>query len=119
MSYRTFDSGATRASLGDKPQYEGYLNPLVLHRFAQYMQRHQTMEDGSRRAPDNWQKGIPKDALIDSGIRHIIDIWLHHRGYSYAAREDLEESLCAAMFFTMAYLHSVLEDKHELVKNNP
>ena len=108
---RTFSSGATRSPLGDKLQYEGYLNPLVLKRFAQYMKKHQTQSDGTQRAADNWQSGIPQASLMDSGYRHFMDWWLHHRGYSEEATEDLEETLCALMFNTMAYLKSVLDEE--------
>lgn len=106
---RTFDTGATRSPLGDKLQYEGYLSPIVLRRFAQYMKKHQTQSDGNVRPADNWQSGIPKESLMDSKMRHDMDLWLHHRGYSQFAEEDIEEALCAIMFNTMAYLKEVLE----------
>lgn len=101
---RTFDTGATRSPLGDKPQYEGYLNPLVLKRFGEYMLKHQTQADGQRREPDNWQKGIPPKSLMDSKMRHDMDVWLHHRGYNYAATEPMQEALCGVLFNTMAML---------------
>jgi len=106
---RLFDSGATRSPLGDKLQYEGYLNPLVLQRYAEYMKKHQRQSDGNLRAADNWQKGIPQDSLMDSGTRHFMDWWLHHRGYPDRAMEPLEEALCALIFNAMAYLKHVLE----------
>jgi hypothetical protein len=101
---RTFDTGATRSPLGDKPQYEGYLNPLVIKRFGEYMLKHQTQADGQRREPDNWQKGIPRDSLMDSAWRHLLDVWLHYRGHPEEAAEPLEEALCAVMFNMMALL---------------
>jgi hypothetical protein len=105
---RTFDTGATRSPLADKPQYEGYLNPLVIKRFGEYMLKHQTQADGQRRDADNWQKGIPPESLIDSVWRHLLDVWLHHRGHSDEATEPLEEALCAVLFNTMALLlHSL------------
>ena len=108
---RQFASGATRAPLGDKLQYEGYINPLVLQRFAQYMKKHQVQSDGTQRAADNWQAGIPKDSLIDSATRHYLDWWLHHRKYPHQAVEPLEDALCAVMFNAMAYLLSTLSEK--------
>lgn len=101
---RTFDTGATRSPLANKPQYEGYLNPLVIKRFGEYMLKHQTQADGQRRDADNWQKGIPPESLMDSAWRHFEDVWLHHRGYPDAAVEPLEEALCAVMFNMMAML---------------
>jgi hypothetical protein len=106
---RKFDTGATRSPLADKPQYEGYLNPLVIKRFGEYMLKHQTQADGQRRDPDNWQKGIPPKSLMDSKMRHDMDVWLHHRGYGYAAVEPMEEALCGVLFNTMALLlHSLI-----------
>lgn len=101
---RTFDTGATRSPLADKPQYEGYLNPLVIKRFGEYMLKHQTQADGQRREPDNWQKGIPPESLMDSKMRHDLDVRLHHRGYHTAAVEPMEEALCGVLFNTMALL---------------
>lgn len=101
---RVFDTGATRSPLADKPQYEGYLNPLVIKRFGEYMLKHQTQADGRRRDADNWQKGIPPASLMDSKMRHDMDVWLHHRGYPAAATEPMEEALCAVLFNTMALL---------------
>ena len=108
---RTFASGATRSPLGDKPQYEGYLNPLVIKRYGEYMRKHQTASDGSQRAADNWQSGLPLDGCIDSAWRHFMDWWLHHREYSEQAAEPLEEALCAIMFNVMSYMKTVLEQK--------
>ena len=110
VGVRTFDTGATRSPLGDKLQYEGYLNPLVLKTFAEYMKRHQTQSDGKQRAADNWQQGIPRDSLMDSMMRHYMDVWLYHRGYKEEMSEDIIESLCALIFNAMAYLKSVKEE---------
>jgi hypothetical protein len=109
---RTFETGATRDSLGDKLQYEGYFSPIVLEARARYMRTHQTMADGSLRAPDNWQKGIPKDALMDSGFRHFMDWWMVHRGHG--SREGVVAALCGLMFNAEAYLHAVLSESAEL-----
>jgi hypothetical protein len=106
---RTFKTGATRSPIGDKLQYEGYLNPLVLKRYAKYMKKHQTQSDGEQRASDNWQKSIPKESLMDSAYRHFEDWHLHHRGYKAEAVEPLEEALCALIFNAMAYLKQVVE----------
>lgn len=104
---RTFDTGATRNALGNKLQYEGYFSPLVLTARAAYMRRHQTQDDGSLRAADNWQKGIPKDALMDSGFRHFMDWWAGHRGQPV----DQKEAICALMFNAEAYLLALLQDE--------
>ena len=103
---REYDTGATRSELGGKLQYEGYLSPAVLQRFAQYMKDHQTQEDGKPRKADNWQSGIPIDDYMDSMLRHVMDTWLHHRGhYGYMTEADIEDVLCALMFNVMGYLY--------------
>lgn len=106
---RTFDTGATRSALGNKLEYDGYLNPLVLKRFAEYMKKHQTQENGEQRAADNWQRNIPMKDLHDSKKRHDMDVWLYVKGYPEEATETLEESLCAAIFGNMAMLKQVME----------
>lgn len=109
---RTFDTGATRDNDDTKLDYEGFLSPIVLERFAQYMHKNRVQADGKLRASDNWQKGIPKDQYMKSAYRHFMDVWLNHRHHS--AREDMETSICALMFNIMGYLHEEL--RHE---NNP
>lgn len=110
---RKFESGATRSPLGNKLQLEGYLNPLVIKRFGEYMKKHQTDSAGNQREADNWQLGMGRDSHIDSKHRHDLDLWLHHRGYADRADEPLEEALCAIMFNTMGYLLDVLKEKRD------
>jgi hypothetical protein len=111
---RKYDSGATRSPLGDKLRYEGFLSPLVLKRYAEYMHKHRVQSDGKLREPDNWQKGMPLGDYIDSGWRHVMDWWLHHRGYGSQASESLEESLCAILFNVNGYLLEILKQKEQL-----
>lgn len=103
---RTFDTGATRDTDATKFDYEGFLHPLVLKRFAQYMHKHRVQADGQLRDSDNWQKGIPKDAYMKSGMRHVMDWWSAHR--SLPTDENIEEILCAVMFNAMGYLFEEL-----------
>jgi hypothetical protein len=107
---REFETGATRSNVEGKLQYEGYLSPLVLQRFGQYMLEHQTQEDGKMRAADNWQKGMTLESYMDSMWRHFMDVWLDHRGYPDLVNEDLEDALCALMFNVMGYLKETLEE---------
>lgn len=106
---RTFDTGATRDTDHNKIDPEGFLSPLVMIRFSEYMLKHQKQADGSIRPSDNWQKGIPFDAYMKSGFRHFIDWWLEHRGHN--SREGLEEAICALIFNAQGYLHEVLKEK--------
>ena len=117
-SVRTFETGATRDSDEGKLDYEGFLSPLVLQRYAEYMHKHRKQSDGSMRDSDNWQKGMPLSVYIKSAWRHFHDWWMEHRGLP--SREGLEEALCALMFNTMGYLHQVLiAKKANLGTENP
>lgn len=104
---RIFKSGASRDTNEGKHDYEGFLSPLVIKRFGEYMNKHRKQSDGSLRASDNWQKGIPLDAYIKSAWRHFLDWWFEHRGHK--SREGLEDALCALLFNVQGYLHEYLK----------
>ena len=108
---RTFDSGATRDSDDTKLDYEGFLSPYVLRRYAEYMNKHRVQADGETRESDNWQKGIPLHAYMKSLWRHLIELWtlhrLSHRGP--VRREPFEEALCAIIFNASGYLHETVK----------
>ncbi len=102
-----FETGATRDLDGSKLDYEAFLSPLVLKRFAEYMHSNRILADGSLRDGDNWQKGIPQTAYIKSGFRHFFDMWSEHRGIS--TPEGLELAACGLLFNVMGYLHEHLK----------
>ena len=108
---RTFESGATRDTAVGKFNYEGFESPLVMKRFAAYMHEHRKQKDGTLRSGDNWQRGIPKDAYMDSLVRHLMDVWLHHRGFGQEATESLETALCGLRFNVNGYLFEVLKEQ--------
>lgn len=103
---RKFDTGATRDTDKNKLDFEGFLSPVVVERFAKYMHKNRIQADGNLRDSDNWQKGIPRDAYMKSGFRHFFDWWVQHRGYT--SPFDLEESLCGLLFNVQGYLHELL-----------
>lgn len=108
---RTFETGAKRDSDNDKLDYDGFLSPYVLRRFAKYMHEHRVCADGSQRASDNWQKGIPRTVYMKSAWRHFMSVWHWHRlelATGVDASQPLEDSLCALLFNIMGYLHEVL-----------
>ena len=107
MSTRTFESGANRNSEEGKLDYEGFLCPLVQRRYAQYMDSHRKLEDGTLRDSDNWQKGIPKAVYIKSLLRHVIALRLLHRGY--LTGESIEIALCGIIFNASGYLHEIIK----------
>lgn len=110
---RMFETGATRNADADKLDYEGFFNPEVLYWFGKYMHEHRFQSDGSVRDSDNWQKGITLNAYIKSLVRHVIDLWRLHRGYSVTNPDTGEpctaKELCAAiMFNAMGYLKETI-----------
>lgn len=107
---RTFDTGATRDTDQGKLDFEAFLHPLVLNRFAEYMHKHRKQADGTLRNSDNWQKGIPLDEYIKSDLRHVLDAWAIHRG-TPIRETDIEEALCGILFNTQGYLLEILKGK--------
>ena len=104
---RKFESGATRDADEDKWDYEGFLSPPVLARYAEYMHNNRVQADGNVRASDNWQKGIPQDAYMKSAWRHFMEWWWCHRIEVHGPMA--EEALCALLFNVMGYLHEELK----------
>lgn len=115
---RKFNTGATRDTDTNKLDYEGFLSPVVLKRYAEYLNKHRVQADGNLRDSDNWQKGIPKDVYIKSMFRHFIDVHLNHREFSnFAVNRDIEESLCAVIFNAMGYLFELLKTPTPIVSS--
>lgn len=106
---RTFETGATRDTDEDKLDFEGFLSPRVLQRFAEYMHHHRKQADGQLRASDNWQKGIPREAYMKSMWRHFMDVWMMHRSVDSVNPLVLEDALCAMLFNVQGYLHELLK----------
>ncbi len=112
---RTFETGATRDDDETKPDYEGYLSPLVIQRFGEYMTKHRKQADGKLRDSDNWQKGIPIAAYMKSLWRHLVELWAIHRKYRMAwppplsKATEIEDALCAIIFNASGYLHEILK----------
>ena len=115
---REFETGATRDQDDTKPDYEGFLSPLVVARYGEYMHKNRVQADGTLRASDNWQKGIPLTAYMKSGFRHFMEWWRLHRRDAFrswqADSADMQEALCALMFNAMGYLHVVLTEDAKL-----
>jgi hypothetical protein len=115
---RTFGTGAFRDTDENKLDFEGFLSPLVLKAFAEYMHAKRKMPDGALRESDNWQKGVPLDVYMKSMWRHFFDAWATHRGRSGGyikdgeiAQVDIETELLALLFNVQGYLHEILKAK--------
>ena len=108
-SVRRFGSGATRNLDSNKLDYEAFLSPVVLERYARYMHLHRKQKDGSIRSGDNWTKGIPRRQYLKSWFRHFFDVYALLRDFpDVSIEKDMEEALCAALFNNMGLLHEVL-----------
>jgi uncharacterized protein YfbU (UPF0304 family) len=103
---RTFETGATRDSDDNKLDFEGFLSPAVIQRYAEYMHRHRIQPNGELRDSDNWQKGIPIPQYMKSLYRHFMTIWTDHRKGTLAKSE---EEICAVIFNAMGILHEVIK----------
>ena len=113
---RTFDTGATRDDETSKLDFEGFLSPAALAAFAAYMHKHRVQADGALRDSDNWQRGIPLTAYMKSAWRHFFEWWRLHRLHVAGAtvpQAEIRDALCALLFNTMGYLHSIEVDNHD------
>lgn len=109
---RNFKTGATRDSNEGKNDYEGFISPLVIQAYGNYMNKHREQADGKLRDSDNWQKGFGDkhfDVCMKSLWRHFLDLWFEHRGYN--SREGIDDAINGIMFNVMAYYHKILVNR--------
>jgi len=104
-----FETGATRDGDTDKIDFEGFLSPLALEAFGDYMHRARHTKQGMRDS-DNWQRGIPLSWYMKSMFRHFVSAWKKHRGGNQV---DMVDDLCALWFNTQGYLHEILQEKSD------
>ena len=105
---RTFESGATRNSDNEALDYEGFISPVVLKVFGEYMHKHRLQADGNLRDSDNWQKGIPQEQYVKSLIRHTHDLWMENRGFK--SREGRLDAICGVLFNAMGWLYEEVKN---------
>lgn len=111
---RAFETGATRDSDDSKLDYEGFISPIVLERYAQYMHecRLRNVPAGqSIRSSDNWQKGMPINSYMKSMLRHVFDVWKMHRQSAFVTNEMLD-ALSATLFNVQGYMFELLKVNH-------
>jgi hypothetical protein len=105
---RTFATGATRDTDTNKLDFDGFLCPLVIERYAEYMNANRKMADGSIRGSDNWKAGIPQEVYRKSTWRHFFAFWKHClSGNKALAIVDA----CGILFNVMGWMHEEL--KHD------
>lgn len=115
MTVRQFETGATRDGDTDKLDFEGFLHPEVLERFAQYMHQNRYMADGSMRDSDNWQKGIPISSYVKSLWRHFHAVWRAYR----CGDEISEDELCGVLFNAQGLLLEVMRKRRNNFVEDP
>ena len=106
---RQFDTGATRDTDEGKLDFEGFLSPTVLERYATYMHANRIQADGNLRDSDNWQKGIPREAYMKSGWRHFFAWWS-----AWRRGVDGTQDACALLFNVMGWIHETLKGEDEI-----
>lgn len=119
MKMRDFGNGAIRTNDTGRPDYEGYLSPLALEAFGEYMLKHQTCADGTQRNSDNWQKGMTKESYMKGLLRHAFHLWARLRGWPVrdpGAAPNVIEDCCAAWFNIQGMLHELCKER-DLAQN--
>ena len=100
---RRFSSGATRDDDSYKFDIEGFIHPEVLEVYSAYMHKHRRQPDGTMRASDNWQQGMPRKEYVKSLVRHTMELWRTCRGMEVRDKKTGElisqmDSLCGIFF---------------------
>ncbi len=109
---RQFPSGATRNIDQDKLDPQGFIHPLTLLAFCEYMHLHRKQADGQLRDSSNWWKGIPRQAYGASLERHVLlDVKPLLAGFEGHTTHDLVEALCASWFNIQGLLLEVLLER--------
>lgn len=110
---RAFETGATRSVDEGRYDPEGFLSPIVIERFCNYMNRHRIQSNGAVRDSDNWTKGMPLETYAKGLLRHVLHFHLRHRGFDSTdknAAPDIESDLCAIIFNAQGYLYERLKN---------
>ena len=106
---------AYRDTSNNKLDFEGFLSPIVLERYGQYLHKHRVQSNGKIRDSDNWQLGLGIKTYQKSLVRHLFQAWGVWRGYKIKDDKgelvDLEEALLAVMFNAQGYLFELLKKK--------
>lgn len=107
---RTFESGATRDTAEDKPEFGGFLSPIVLREFGRYMHSHRKQSDGTLRDSDNWKHGMPLRVFLESLLRHTLDIHGYVTGDDdkRLVRQDAIDALMAIIFNAQGLAREIL-----------
>ena len=105
---RTFEGGATRNNDPERIDFIRMLSIPALFSYAKYMRAHRKQADGSMRAFDNWKSGMPEHEVLESLLRHVLDLIALHEGLEPLRECEIEETCCAIKFNIDTYLHQFL-----------
>lgn len=110
---RKYNTGAYRGDDSKKLNYIKTLSPLVLTEYVKYIRGFNVEKiKGKVREEDNWKLGIPRQDYLESKSRHFVDVWTIHEGYvEDENNKNLIKCLCADLFNTMGYLHTLLVER--------
>lgn len=81
LEIRKFEGGAVRDSNLGKLDYYGFRHPKLEQLFAQYMDDHRHLPDGSLRNANNWWATWDKEISLQSLVRHVEDLQAIQAGY--------------------------------------
>lgn len=109
---RKWKSGGIRDTDEGKIDFRGFLCPVVLKKYGEYMAKHQTQADGKKRESDNWKKGFGDkhfDVCMSSLLRHVHDMWMEHEGEK--SRDGIEDAMMGSIFNLIAYANKFYKKK--------
>lgn len=109
---RTFETGAYRDTEEGKNDYAGFLSPLVIRAFGDYMRKHQLQSNGEMRRSDNWKSMFGEhhnNVCLSSAWRHFLDLWMENEGFR--SRDGLDEAIGGLLFNVMSYWYKILVER--------
>lgn len=110
---RTFETGATRNNDPERVEWVKMLSLPAMFEYAKYMRAHRQQADGNLREYDNWKGmngrgGFPLNDVVESLMRHTLDLAALDAGVEPMRECDKKEACCAIIFNAMSYLHTIL-----------
>lgn len=110
---RTFETGATKNNDLERIDWIRMISLPALFAYGRYMSKHRRQADGNMREFDNWKGkagtgGIPQAELVESLVRHTLDLAALQTGNLPMRECDQVETCCAILFNAMGYLHAYL-----------
>jgi len=130
---RIFKTGATRDTDNNKLDFDGFLSPLTIQAYSEYLHKHRIQSNGELRDSDNWQKGISPKVYIKSAWRHFVALWALYRGYYVYEDEkkqthilyrkpntmpedwwgaiNILDSACGVLFNVSGFIHEILKKR--------